>query len=125
MPFPSEARDGNPISFRARSGSKYGGVFHPRPSIVLRSMQEASTMPQLSFTRHPQEVGETYAEHMATAFGFGTAMLRGGLACLIHGLLPFLCTTTGSATIRRLHDRMVVNRVRHREAAPAEAAREA
>lgn len=69
-------------------------------------------MADLSFTKHPSDVGESYAEHMASAFGFGTAMLRGGMACLIHGIFPFLCTTTGSSTIRRLHDRMVVNRVR-------------
>jgi hypothetical protein len=75
-------------------------------------------MANLSFTKHPADVGESYAEHMASAFGFGTAMLRGGFACLVHGIFPFLCTTTGSSTIRRLHDRMVVNRVRH--AAPAE-----
>ena len=43
---------------------------------------------------------------------FGTSMLVGGLACLVHAFLPFLCTSTGSRTIRRLHDRMVVNRVR-------------
>ena len=69
-------------------------------------------MADWSFTKHPGDVGESYAEHMASAFGFGTAMLRGGLACLVHGIFPFLCTSTGSATIRRLHDRMVVNRIR-------------
>lgn len=69
-------------------------------------------MADWSFTKHPSDVGESYAEHMASAFGFGTAMLRGGLACLVHGIVPFLCTSTGSTTIRRLHDRMVVNRIR-------------
>jgi hypothetical protein len=37
-------------------------------------------------------------------------MIRGGAACLIHGVLPFLHTTTGSRTVIRLHDRMVTNR---------------
>ena len=66
----------------------------------------------ISFTEHPRDVGETYGEHFVTATGFGMAMLLGGLACMVHGVLPFLCTSTGSRTIRRLHERMVVNRVR-------------
>ena len=66
----------------------------------------------VSFTQHPHEVGETYGEHFAVASGFGFAMIKGGLACLVHAVLPFLCTTTGSATIRQLHDRMVTNRTR-------------
>ena len=65
----------------------------------------------ISFTEHPHAVGETYAEHFGVATRFGTAMILGGLACMVHAVLPFLCTTTGSRTVRRLHDRMVVNRV--------------
>ena len=64
----------------------------------------------LSFTAHPQDVGETYTEHFGVAMGFSVAMIAGGLACAVHALLPFLFTTTGSRTIRRLHDRMVANR---------------
>jgi hypothetical protein len=67
----------------------------------------------ISFTEHPHAVGESYTEHFAVASGFGFAMIVGGLACLVHAVLPFLCTTTGSQTIRRLHDRMVTNRVRN------------
>jgi len=33
-----------------------------------------------------------------------------GLACLVHGFLPFLFVKTGSRTISDLNDRMVVNR---------------
>jgi len=65
-----------------------------------------------SFTEHPESVGETYFEHMGVATRFGAAMLAGGFACLLHGLFPFLFTTTGSSTIRRLHERMVVSRRR-------------
>ncbi|MEM8636940.1 MAG: DUF6356 family protein [Pseudomonadota bacterium] len=63
-----------------------------------------------SFTEHPESVGESYAEHLGTAFGFGWTMLTGGLACLIHGVFPFLCTRSGSQCICELHDRMVTNR---------------
>ena len=63
------------------------------------------------FTDHPTSVNETYFEHMAMAFGFGGRMLLGGLACLLHGLFPWLCLTRGSDTIRALHHRMVSHRV--------------
>lgn len=71
-------------------------------------------MPSLlrPFTKHPASVNETYGQHFASAWSFGWRMVVAGVACVIHGLLPFLFTTTGSDTIRRLHDRMVVNRVR-------------
>ena len=65
------------------------------------------------FTDHPHSVNEDYFEHMRAASGFGFAMLRGGLACLVHALLPFLCLRTGSETIRALHERMVTHRVRN------------
>ena len=37
-------------------------------------------------------------------------MMFAGLACLLHGLLPFLFVKTGSRAISELNDRMVVNR---------------
>jgi hypothetical protein len=66
----------------------------------------------LSFTKHPNDVGETYGEHFMVASSFGAAMILGGLACLAHAMLPFLFTSTGSSTIKRLHERMVVSRRR-------------
>lgn len=69
------------------------------------------------FTEHPASVGEGYFEHMGQAFSFSAAMFVGAFACALHGLLPFLCLKTGSATIRRLHDRMVAHRVKPENAA--------
>lgn len=62
------------------------------------------------FTQHPRTVGETYLEHLCTAATFATRMIWGGLACLVHALLPFLFERTASQCICELHDRMVVNR---------------
>lgn len=62
------------------------------------------------FTEHPRSVGESYFEHMGMAFSFSARMLVAGLACLIHGLFPFLCVKTGSMAITELHRRMVTNR---------------
>ena len=64
------------------------------------------------FIQHPRSVGETYAEHLVMAGGFGASMIGAGLACLIHALIPGLFEKTGSAVIARLHDRMVANRTR-------------
>ncbi len=71
------------------------------------------------FTQHPATVGESYGEHLTHASGFGVRMILGGLACLVHGLLPFLFVRTGSTTITALHNRMVTHR---RQGAPADAA---
>lgn len=78
-------------------------------------------MIRISFTDHPESVGESYVEHMGQATYFGTRMITAGIACLLHGLLPFLFTSTGSRTITHLHERMVANR-RCKTAPPAAAA---
>ena len=58
------------------------------------------------FTAHPKSVGESYGEHLVFASGTGFRMVLGGLACIAHGLLPFLFTRTGSRTIVALHERI-------------------
>jgi hypothetical protein len=63
-----------------------------------------------AFTEHPASVGESYGEHLFRAVYFGTRMVFAGLACLLHGVLPFLFVRTGSRAIAELNDRMVVNR---------------
>jgi hypothetical protein len=58
------------------------------------------------FTRHPKEVGESYGEHLVHASGFGLRMIAGGLACLVHAVVPFLFVNTGSRTMDALYRRM-------------------
>ena len=64
------------------------------------------------FVSHPESVGETWFEHLCHASWFAGMMLYGGVACLIHALIPGACEKTGSKVITLLHDRMVVNRVK-------------
>ena len=71
------------------------------------------------FTEHPATVGETYFEHLGAAAGFAGWMLVATLPCFIHAIFAFLCVTTGSSIITRLHDRMVTNRARIAGAATA------
>jgi hypothetical protein len=62
------------------------------------------------FLDHPRSVGESYLEHQRHAFGFGMTLLGAALACLVHAMVPALFVRTGSETVTRLHDRMVVHR---------------
>jgi hypothetical protein len=71
------------------------------------------------FTHHPHSVGESYLEHQRQALAFGSAMLGAGIACLLHALVPALFTTTGSRTVSRLYDRMVLKRARLERRVPA------
>ena len=70
---------------------------------------------QKLFTAHSASVGETYGQHCASAWGFGLRLIWAGLACCLHGCLPFLCVSTGSRTVAKLHERMVVSRVKPSE----------
>ena len=65
------------------------------------------------FTEHPASVGESYFQHLRFAARTGTTMLIGAAACFVHGLMPFLCTTTGSRTIRALAARLGGAQARH------------
>ena len=70
------------------------------------------------FTAHPRDVGESYLEHCAFACRYGAKMTLGGLAALVHGMLPFLFQTTGSRITRELNETL------ERSAARARARRE-
>jgi hypothetical protein len=62
------------------------------------------------FTEHPASVGESYVEHMGVALSFAGPLLVAGLAALVHAILPFLCVTTASGTVKRLQARMLNRR---------------
>lgn len=71
------------------------------------------------FLSHPRSVGESYPEHAATAFGFGTRMIAGGVACMIHGVFPSLFTRTGSNTVKSLYGTMKSRQPAYQERPPA------
>ncbi len=62
------------------------------------------------FLDHPATVGESYAEHFGVAGRFGVTMIAGGLGALVHAVIPALCKTRGSDTVRELHRQMVAKR---------------
>lgn len=69
-----------------------------------------------AFTDHPASVGESYFQHLGVAGRFGWRLTRGGLGCMLHGLLPFVCKTSGSDTVRDLHAELVAKRTAARAA---------
>ncbi len=77
------------------------------------------------FSDHPASVGESYGQHLGAASSFGGRMILAGIACMLHGLLPFLFVRTGRRTIELLHERMVVTRHRRPAVAPHEGTLEA
>ena len=72
------------------------------------------------FTDHPRSIGETYPEHFGIALRFGLAMLAGGVACLVHAVVPALFERTGSATIKRLYAEIVARQPGQRRPAHEE-----
>jgi hypothetical protein len=70
------------------------------------------------FLDHPRSVNESYLEHQTHALRFSGSLLMAAGACFIHALVPGLFVRTGSRTIERLHDEMVVHRKRAEAAAP-------
>ena len=55
------------------------------------------------FSAHPSSVGETYAEHATIALRFGGTMLVGGVACMLHAILPGIFQRSASRRVRQLH----------------------
>jgi hypothetical protein len=59
------------------------------------------------FLAHPRSVGESYAEHAATAARFGATMVVGGVACMLHALIPAIFPRAASERVKRLYAQMV------------------
>lgn len=54
------------------------------------------------FLEHPQEVGETYAEHASAASRYGWRLLQASACAYIHALVPGLHKTTASDRVRAM-----------------------
>ena len=54
------------------------------------------------FTKHPESIGETYLEHLYFALRTGFKLMLGGMACMIHGIFPFMFQTTGSTVAKKM-----------------------
>jgi hypothetical protein len=54
------------------------------------------------FTQHPNSLGESYWKHLYFATKFGSQMMIGGAACVLHAVFPFMFKNTGSNFLLRM-----------------------
>ena len=59
------------------------------------------------FQEHPKSLGMSWAEHGAGAIKIGARMIGGGLAYIVHAIIPALFTQTAGKVVSSLHDHMV------------------
>ena len=64
------------------------------------------SLAQRMFTAHPADVNETYFEHLRTASSFAGGLAICAFCCFVHALIPGLFTTSASARVERMHERM-------------------
>jgi hypothetical protein len=71
------------------------------------------------FLDHPLSVGETYGEHMRTAWRFGSSMVVAGAACCVHAAFPTLFPRTASDRVKKLYAEMRARQPAFNERRPA------
>ncbi len=54
-----------------------------------------------AFTEHPAAADETYWQHLAFTLGMGARLMFAGFVILLHGILPFTLTYTGSNQLKK------------------------
>ena len=76
----------------------------PVPAPILPRPVSAST-------DHLAAVRETYFEHQRHAARYGWRLIRAGLACLVHAVVPSRCATVASDEVRALAGELGARRV--------------
>jgi hypothetical protein len=59
------------------------------------------------FLDHPRSLGMGWAGHGAGAVAIGFRMIGGGVACLVHAMVPALFTETAGRTVSALNEDMM------------------
>lgn len=61
-----------------------------------------------AFLDHPASVEETYFEHARVAGRYGKELAKASLMAFVHAVVPGLCCTSASDTIKSLHGELMV-----------------
>jgi hypothetical protein len=77
------------------------------------------------FLAHPRSINESYLEHQACALKFSFSLIKAGLACFVHALVPGLFERTASGMVAKLHDEMIAHRKRSESPAASASAQAA
>ena len=56
------------------------------------------------FTKHPNELGETYLGHMLAAARYGFTFFLLFFVTIVHAIFPFWFTKTASCVIQEMSD---------------------
>ncbi len=62
------------------------------------------------FTKHPQDVGESYFQHLRVASGFSGLFFQLALVSMVHAVFPWMFERTASRRVEELHEQLCVNR---------------
>ena len=77
------------------------------PGIQASAPKEtAQSLTQRLFTEHPKAVNETYFEHLRAASSFAGGLAVCTFCCFVHAIVPGFFTTSASARVERMHERM-------------------
>jgi len=60
----------------------------------------------ISFTKHPHEMGRTYLGHMYFAISLSVKLILIGIAAFIHAIFPFFFVTTASSSIKDMYNKL-------------------
>ena len=83
---------------------KYGGCNPGLGLVIIPAMSDSF------LTRHLRDADECYFEHLAFTVKVGGVLVASAVVIVIHGLLPFLFTHTGSKMLCRLNEDMTARR---------------
>jgi hypothetical protein len=65
-------------------------------------------------TRHLEDAGEGYFEHLLFTLRIGSLLFAAAVIVIIHGLLPFIFVSTGSAMIGHVNTLLSARRARQK-----------
>lgn len=71
-----------------------------QPGIAAK-LKPLLTLAHKAFTEHPAAADETYWQHLAFTLGMGARLMFAGFVILLHGILPFTLTYTGSNQLKK------------------------
>ncbi len=80
--------------------------FAPRSVTESSADHRCSGLIQRLFTDHPKAVNETYFQHLRAASSFAGGLVVCAFCCFVHALVPGFFTTSASARVERMHERM-------------------
>lgn len=56
--------------------------------------------------KHLTEAGESYTQHLIFASCIALKMLKAGIQCFLHALIPSIFKTSGSNAIKELYNKI-------------------